>query len=109
MSLDALLLAGAVICSISGFAWLALAMNEHWKQVQGDQPWSKTGQVLLRVAGSSALFVSLVLCNLVDHATMAVLVWVMAMTAGALMVAFTLTWRPAWLCLFSWLGRLGRA
>ena len=52
---------------------------------------------ILRVFGALALAVSLALCLAVDHASMASLVWVMALAAAALAVAFTLTWRPRWL------------
>jgi hypothetical protein len=91
---DELLLAGAVLLSIAGFAWLALAMDAHWQQVRGSGRPTPGTRILLRVAGGMALLLSLVLCNLPDHATIASLVWVMALTAGALLVAFTLAWRP---------------
>jgi hypothetical protein len=41
-----------------------------------------------------------VLCLNADHVSMASLVWVMSLAASAMVVAFTLTWRPralAWL------------
>ncbi|MFO6419025.1 DUF3325 domain-containing protein [Hylemonella sp. W303a] len=91
---DELLLAGALLLSTTGFAWLALAMDAHWQQVHGDGRPTTRARTLLRVTGGTALLLSLVLCNLSDHATIASLVWVMALTAGALLVAFTLTWRP---------------
>ena len=104
---DSLLLAGPVLLNIAGFAWLALAMDAHWRQVCGSGKPTPGGRRLLRVAAAAAFLLSLVLCNLPDHATIASLVWVMALTAGALTVAFTLTWQPAWLRPLSWLG--GRA
>jgi len=94
---DELLLAGAVLFSITGFAWLALAMDPHWKQVHGSSQPTPRARILLRVAGSSALLLSLILCNRADHATIASLVWVMALTAGALLVACMLAWQPRWL------------
>jgi hypothetical protein len=89
---QAFLLAGAFACSIVGFAWLALAMESHWSQVRGTHhvPAVKT----LRVLGASALAVSLALCLAADHPSMAALVWIMALTTGALVVTFALTWRP---------------
>ena len=45
---------------------------------------------------------ALALCLWVDHASMAVLVWVMAVAASALVVALTLTWRPRWLRSVAW-------
>lgn len=105
---DYLVLAGAVLLNVAGFGWLALAMDAHWQQVRGGGKPTPGGRILLRVAASMAFLFSLVLCNLPDHATIAALVWVMALTAGALAVAFTLTWRPAWLRPLSWLCDLAR-
>lgn len=103
---DHFLLAGAVLLNIAGFAWLALAMDAHWKQVCGGGKPTPGARILLRVVGSIAFLLSFILCNLPDHATIASLVWVMALTAGALTVAVTLTWRPAWLRPLSWLADL---
>jgi hypothetical protein len=97
---EALMLATALFVCICGFAWLSLAMEPHWRQVRGDAPITRRVTILLRVLGSTALLVALVLCLEVDHVSMASLVWVMSLAAAALSVAFTLTWRPralAWL------------
>ena len=90
--LQALLLAAAFACSITGFAWLALAMESHWSQVRGTHhvPAARA----LRVLGASALAASLALCLAADHPSMAALVWIMSLTTGALVVTFTLSWRP---------------
>lgn len=105
---DHLVLGGAVLLNVAGFGWLSLAMDVHWKQVRGNGKPTPGARTLFRVAGSIAFLLSFVLCNLPDHPTIASLVWVMALTAGALTVAFTLTWRPAWLRPLSWLGNLAR-
>lgn len=98
-----LLLAALLLCA-AGLAWLALAMTTHWHQVRGDAPPSARGRALLRVLGAAGLLLSLALCLSVDHATMAVLVWVMALAGAALGVAFTLSWRPRALApLVAWL------
>lgn len=97
---EATMLAAALLICICGFAWLALAMEPHWRQVRGDAPISRRVTFVLRLLGVAALLVSLTLCLAVDHASMASLVWVMSLAAAALIVAFTLTWRPralAWL------------
>lgn len=103
---DSLPLVGAVLLNIAGFGWLALAMDAHWKRVRGSGKQTPGGQRLLRLAAAVAFLISLALCNLSDHATIAALVWVMALTAGALTVAFSLTWRPVWLRPLSWLNDL---
>ncbi|MET0378471.1 MAG: DUF3325 domain-containing protein [Spongiibacteraceae bacterium] len=91
---DALLLFLALLCNVAGLAWLALAMDVHWRQVRGDQATPPRVVPVLRGLGAVALMVSLGLCLRVDHASMAALVWVMALAAAALVVAFTLSWRP---------------
>ena len=99
-----MLLAFALVANTAGLAWLALAMDAHWKQVRGAQELSPRAGLVLRLLGGSALFLSLVLCLLADHATMASLVWVMALAAAALAVAFTLSWRPRLLApLVAWI------
>jgi uncharacterized protein DUF3325 len=97
---DPLLLTASFALSVCGMAWLALAMKPHWVQVRGSAPHSATTARNLRVAGAVALLLSLVVCLLVDHASMASLVWVMNVSASALIVAMTLAYRPSWL---SWL------
>lgn len=92
-----LLLAAALLLSTCGLGWLALAMDAHWQQVRGD-PVAGRGTVrLLRALGAAALLLALGLCLQADHATMAVLVWVMALAGSALLIAFSLSWRPRWL------------
>jgi uncharacterized protein DUF3325 len=97
---DPLLLAGSFALSICGMAWLALAMKPHWAQVRGASAHSASTARKLRFAAAAALLLSLVVCLLVDHASMAALVWVMNVSASALIVAMTLAYRPGWL---SWL------
>lgn len=94
---ESLLLGAALLAAGAGLGWLALAMEVHWQQVCGAAPQPAGRVRLLRALGAAALVASLGLCLAVDHASMAVLVWVMALAAAALAVAFTLTWRPRWL------------
>lgn len=100
------LLIAAVATGISGMAWLSLSMESHWKQVRGRS--APLGIVKrLRALGSISLAASLALCLSVDHASIATLVWVMVLTASALAVALTLTWRPQWLRLLTWPAQRG--
>ena len=87
------LLAAAVLAGAAGMGWLALAMDVHWDQVRGkvEQP---TPVRRLRMLGTLALVASLLLCLTADHASMAVLVWIMVLAASALGVAMLLAWRP---------------
>lgn len=91
---DGLRLVLALLLSTCGMAWLALAMRGYWQQVrQGAGPSTRI-VVTLRCLAALALALSLVLCLATDHVSMASLVWVMSLAASALIVAFTLTWRP---------------
>ena len=100
---EAAMLAAALGAAIAGMGWLALSMEPHWHQVRGGQPLSRGIAGGLRLLGALALLASLLLCLRADHASMAALVWVMALAAAALIVAFTLTWRPRWLApLVAW-------
>lgn len=91
--LDGLLLFGAFLTTLIGMGWLALAMNAHWKQVRKGSPSAIT-VIVLRSLGGSALFLALLLCLGVDHASMASLVWVMLLAISATSIAFILSWRP---------------
>lgn len=91
------ILAGAALASVVGFAWLALAMDTHWQQVHGQAAKPALSRRLLRVFGALLLAASLALCLLADHASMAVLVWVMLLAGAAVLIAFVLAWRPRWL------------
>jgi hypothetical protein len=95
--LDALLLLAALAANIVGAGFLALSMEVHWKQVCPDARRPRHIARLLRGLGAACLTGSLVLCLGVDHASMASLVWFMALAGAALAVTFTLSWRPRWL------------
>lgn len=91
---NTMLLIAAFATTVAGMGWLALSLESHWRQVRGEQAASAGTVGLLRALGAVALGASLLLCLRADHASMAVLVWVMALAAAALLVAFTLSWRP---------------
>ena len=104
--IKALLLAAALVLCAAGVAWLALAMDTHWRQVTNTDAVRGGTVIALRVLGAAALLASLLICLRVDHASMAALVWIMALAASALGVAFTLAWRPRWLApLVAWARR----
>lgn len=86
----------AYLSGVAGLGWMALAMEPHWQQLRGAQPLTRGVARSLRVLGTVGIALSLAICLRVDHASMAVLVWVMVLAAAALTVAFTLSWRP-WL------------
>lgn len=98
---EGLLLGGAIFASVCGMGWLALAKPPHWQQAGGREPPSARARRVLHGLGAAALALSLLLCLAADHASMAALVWVMTASGAALLVTFTLAYRPRWL---SWLA-----
>lgn len=91
---DAALQILALLSTVVGMGWLALAMDVHWDQVREARARSRAVIVSLRVLGWSSLVVSLLLCLVADTATMAVLVWMMLLALSAATIAFVLSWRP---------------
>lgn len=91
---EASLLALAFLCAYCGMGWLSLALRPHWVQVCGPSQRSEPAVVRLRLLGSTGLLLSLAACLGADHASMALLVWVMTLGASALSVAMTLTYAP---------------
>ncbi|QFZ81347.1 DUF3325 family protein [Variovorax paradoxus] len=87
----------AMVASVAGAGLLALSMDVHWEQVRTDPQCSPRMVRLLRTLGAVCLFASLVLCLASDHVSMASLVWFMTLAGAALVVTFTLSWRPRWL------------
>jgi hypothetical protein len=90
----------AALSCFAGFVWLALAMNTHWQQVMDTSAPSTQVRTSLRLLGSLGLLVSAVLSFVADHPSMAVLVWLMLIAAGAPLVGMLLAWRPQLLRIF---------
>lgn len=90
-----MILLAAAACVLGGCAWLALAMEEHWKQVLAGSPPTPVQQAALRALGVSGLAASGVLCFVADRPSMAILVWILFIAFGSVSVALALAWRPA--------------
>lgn len=89
---DAGLLFLGALCAWIGMGFLALSLEVHWRQVSK----ASTGpnQKMLRTAGAVALAGALMFCLMADHASMAVLVWVMLLAGSAFFVSLLLAWFP---------------
>ena len=98
-------LLAAAVCAFAGMVWLALAMPMHALQAWGRLP--PVAQLKrLRWMGGAAVLLALGCCLGCDHATMAVLVWVMLLAATAIATAFVLASRPRSLRLLApWVQR----
>ena len=95
----------AAACAFAGMGWLALAMPAHALQAWGRLP-APAQLKRLRWLGSAAVVLALAGCLGSDHATMAVLVWVMLLAAAAIATAFLLSSRPRRLRLLApWIRR----
>ena len=94
------LLLAAVLASSAGMGWLALSMQVHARQAWDATPSSATMRAL-RWMGVAGIVIALVLCLRADHASMAVLVWLMSLTGAALLTALLLASRPRWLRLLA--------
>ncbi|MGY0611259.1 MULTISPECIES: DUF3325 family protein [unclassified Luteimonas] len=86
-------LLAAAACAFAGMGWLALAMPPHALQAWGEVP-APAQLKRLRVAGCVAIALALACCLGCDHASMAVLVWLMLLAAAAVANAFLLASRP---------------
>ena len=102
---EALVQALALLCSLCGMGWLALAMDVHWTQVRGQVAAHAPRPLRLRVLGALAIAASLGLSLAASHASIAVLVWIMSLVASTLLVAFALATRPRWLAWLAWPGK----
>ncbi|GGH96129.1 hypothetical protein CFY91_09355 [Pseudomonas fluvialis] len=87
----------ALLLAVLGFAWLALALPNHWRQVHGSLPLTAPRQAILRSGASLMLGLSL-LCSLAgDSPAMAILLWLMLLSSAIVVVACLLACQPRWL------------
>jgi hypothetical protein len=91
---DELWLAAALISTLAGMGWLALAMDVHWDQVSAGASRPRRTAITLRMLGFAALGASLGMCLRADTATMAMLVWMMMLAMSAAIITFVLSARP---------------
>lgn len=94
---SALLLLLVLAATYGGFALLALSQARNWKRTMSVDVCPERVVWALRGCGYGLLGAGFVLAQLRDGASFGSLVWVAAISVGAVAVAFTLTWRAAWL------------
>jgi len=86
-------LVAALVLSGAGMSWFALAMPAHWQQVFAE-PAARSLRGALRMLGAAAVLASAGCCLQADHASIAVLVWIMLNTGAGVAVTLTLAHRP---------------
>ncbi|WP_455287928.1 DUF3325 domain-containing protein [Cupriavidus necator] len=97
-TLEHLLLLGLALCAYSAFVLFACATERHWTELSGrggDLPASRRQR--LRRAAWALMTLGAVAALAGNSTGFGVLLWALAMMAGALAVSFTLTWRRVWL------------
>lgn len=92
MLANGLLIYAALAAALAGFAGLSLAMDRHWEALhgRGSTPGDKTRW--LQGAGSAGLLLSLLACLALKGATQGWVMWIGALTVGAIAVVLTLTY-----------------
>ncbi len=86
-------LVAAMALSGAGMGWFALAMPAHWQQVFAE-PAARSPRGALRTLGAAAVLASAGCCLQADHASIAVLVWIMLNTGAGVAVTMALARRP---------------
>jgi hypothetical protein len=94
---EAVLLVVLFVVIYSAFALLAASQAKNWSRLMGKSHRSQRAAWSLRVVGYGLLAASLPLALVRDGATFGSLLWGCALSAAAVAVALTLTWRPVWL------------
>lgn len=97
-----LILASAL--TFKAMVLFSLSLKAHWKQVLSAVRNSTAGKPhsqRLKACGWLLLVLSGAACLRADHASMAVLVWILLISAAAFIVAMILAYRPSWLRLFA--------
>lgn len=89
---NGLLMYTTLAAALAGFAGLSLAMDRHWEALhgRGSSPGNKTPW--LQGAGAAGLLLSLLASLALKGATQGWVLWLGALTAGALVVVLTLTY-----------------
>lgn len=87
-------LAVALALSYAGMAGLSLAMDRHWEQVTGHSEVPVARRRVLRPASGVLLALALLACTGAWGATVGFVAWCGLLTAGGLLVAWLMAYRP---------------
>lgn len=93
---DLLLTLAAFGLALWGFSLLALSQARHFETVHACPPPTGT-RTASRMAGFTAIGLCLPLCIVSEGAGFGSLLWLLLISAAAMAIALTLTWRPRWL------------
>lgn len=93
---DGLMLLAVFALAYAGFAAIALTLDRHWRDlVDGRASPLRRMVRRLRLSGGVCAVMALAVAILRDGAAFGSLLWVLALTTGAVAVNATITWRTA--------------
>lgn len=95
--LDAGLTLLAALTSFVGFALLALSQERHWSAVSGTPPEQRVKATWAAGPGLVAQLAALLASLHAQGPGFGSLLWAVMISAAAITVAFTLSWKPHWL------------
>jgi uncharacterized protein DUF3325 len=91
---DAVLLFAAFALTYLAFACFALAQRRNWRAVTETADCSRSGRLMLKIAGIAALAAGCAIIFWREGAGYGALLWATQLTAAALCVVATLSLRP---------------
>lgn len=91
---DALVLFAAFVATYLAFACFALAQRRHWRAVTGAADCSRSGRLMLKIAGIAGLAAGCAITFWREGAGYGALLWGTQLSAAALCVVATLSLRP---------------
>lgn len=94
---DLLLTLAAFALAQWGFALLALSQERHVERVFGHHARPACRPRVQRATGFTAIGLGLPVCMVAEGASFGSLLWAVLISAAAMSIALTLTWRPRWL------------
>lgn len=90
---NGLLMYAALAAALAGFAGLSLAMDRHWEALYGRGTSPGAKRRWLQAGGSAALLLSLAAALALKGASQGWVLWLGALTAGALVLVLALTYQ----------------
>lgn len=102
--LELLTMLGAAAMSYVAFAWLALSQEGHWRALPGNADHTAPAAHVLRRwrwRAACMLACAYALCLWGHGPSFGTVLWALLLAAGAMAVAFTLSWRARWLRLLA--------
>ncbi|CAG9933949.1 DUF3325 domain-containing protein [Candidatus Nitrotoga arctica] len=95
--IEVALLCLAALGSYCGFALLALAQERHWYAVSGSTSTARIDSASLSIGGAALQALSIALVLFGQGPSFGMVLALVMLPTAAMALAFTLSWRSAWL------------